>query len=264
MVYGLSFEEINKKNQPVQKKTSWGFEAEVSKKKSYYLEQFFVKKGGIQPLHSYQHRDGSLYVQEGKIVLRVGGKNGEKILVDMKEGDVLDIARGTAHGAFGAKDSFVYFFAGGSKQNGKAWLETEQDAAKNFSSEKKSARMAKPGKTTDFRDKYWGSIETIVSRNYCGKKIVMKKGMQNSLEFHCNKFETYFVHSGNVKVGVRIGRAENKSISLRKGETFDIIPGLMHMKIAEEDCIVMEISTRDDDSDSHLVEDGMKYVHKEI
>ncbi|VVC02135.1 Cupin [uncultured archaeon] len=91
----------------------------------------------------------------------------------------------------------------------------------------------------------------------------MRKGTQNSLEVHCSKHETYFVHSGKLKVGLRVGRAENRSVALEKGDVFHIPPGLMHMKIATDNCVVIEISTKDDDSDSHLVEDGQKYVHKE-
>lgn len=263
MGYGLTFEQVNNKTQPVQKKTRWGFEVEASKKSIYSLEQFFVKKNSAQPLHYYKNREGSLFVQEGEILLRVVEKNGGKKLVSMKAGAVFDIAKGVIHGAFGAENSFVYFFANGSDKDDKEWVESESEAIKSFLVEKNTSTYAEARKTTDFRDKYWGSIETIISKDYCGKKIFMKKGTQNSLEFHCKKFETYFIHSGSVKVGLRVGRAQNKSIILKKGETFDIIPGLMHMKIADQDCVVMEISTQDEDSDSYLVEDGMKYVHKE-
>ena len=37
----------------------------------------------------------------------------------------------------------------------------------------------------------------------------------------------------------------------------------MHMKIGIEDSTIIEISTEDSDSDSHILEDGKKYVHKE-
>ena len=35
------------------------------------------------------------------------------------------------------------------------------------------------------------------------------------------------------------------------------------MRIAEEDVVIIEVSTKDDDGDSHLVEDGQTYTHKE-
>lgn len=112
--------------------------------------------------------------------------------------------------------------------------------------------------------KYWGSIETLVNKDYCGKRIIMKKGAQSSLEVHCKKHETYFVYSGKVKIGVRVGRAENKSILLKQGDIFHIPPGLMHMRIAVEDCVIIEISTQDDNSDSHIIEDGKTYIHEEV
>ena len=46
---------------------------------------------------------------------------------------------------------------------------------------------------------------------------------------------------------MRIGRAENKSIILNKGMFF-ITSGLMHMRIAIEDTLIVEWSNKDDDS----------------
>jgi mannose-6-phosphate isomerase-like protein (cupin superfamily) len=200
----------------------------------------------------------------------------------LEAGSVFEITAGMPFSLAGIEESTLYFFsknygemdAPKTKRNAKnegvlQMRESGNPAAKpgaksmDVLSLKESSKF-KARKTTDFREKYWGSIETITSGEFCGKKIVMRKGTQNSLEFHCLKHETYYVHSGQVKIGLRVGRAENRSVVLRKGDVFHIPPGLMHMKIATENCVVMEISTKDDDSDSHLVEDGQKYVHKEI
>jgi len=35
------------------------------------------------------------------------------------------------------------------------------------------------------------------------------------------------------------------------------------MRIAEQDCVIIEVSTKDDDGDSHIVEDGRFYKHVE-
>ena len=35
------------------------------------------------------------------------------------------------------------------------------------------------------------------------------------------------------------------------------------MRIAEEDVVIIETSSKDDDGDSHLVEDGKTYTHIE-
>ena len=62
---------------------------------------------------------------------------------------------------------------------------------------------------------------------------------------------------------MRIGRAQNKSLILEKGDVFHIPPGLMHMRIALEDTVVIEWSNNDDDADSNIVEDGKTYEFKE-
>ena len=89
----------------------------------------------------------------------------------------------------------------------------------------------------------------------------MIKGSQSSLEYHVKKDENYYILSGKLQVGLRIGRAENKAIIVNEGEVFHIPPGLMHMRIALEDTQIIEWSNKDDDSDSHIVEDGKIYTH---
>ena len=91
----------------------------------------------------------------------------------------------------------------------------------------------------------------------------MSAGTQSSLEFHVKKKESYYIESGTLKVGLRIGRARNTSITLRQGDVFHINPGLMHMRIAKTDVVIIETSTKDDDGDSHIVEDGRSYKHEE-
>ena len=44
---------------------------------------------------------------------------------------------------------------------------------------------------------------------------------------------------------------------------FHIPPGLMHMRIAIEDTVVIEWSNKYDDTDSNIVEDGKTYVFTE-
>jgi mannose-6-phosphate isomerase-like protein (cupin superfamily) len=122
--------------------------------------------------------------------------------------------------------------------------------------------LGKP--TTDVREKYWGRIESIFSGEIAAKRIFVQKGGQGSLEFHVEKRETYYIHSGLVRVGLRIGRAENRSIVMRPGESYDMQPGVMHLRIGLEDSVIIEVSTRDSDSDSYLVEDGQTYRHIDI
>ena len=109
-------------------------------------------------------------------------------------------------------------------------------------------------------EKYWGYITTIFATDeFTLKEIFMKSNTQSSLEYHVNKEEFYYIQSGKLKVGMRIGRAKHKSVILKQGDVFHIPPGLMHMRIALEDTIIIEWSNKDDDSDSNIVEDGKIY-----
>jgi len=119
-------------------------------------------------------------------------------------------------------------------------------------------------KTEETRDKYWGYITTVfTSEDFALKEVFMKAGTQSSMEYHVRKDEYYYIQSGKLKVGMRIGRAQNKSLVLEKGDVFHIPPGLMHMRMALEDTVVIEWSNKDDDEDSNIVEDGMTYVFEE-
>ena len=112
--------------------------------------------------------------------------------------------------------------------------------------------------------KYWGYITTVfTSEDFALKEVFMKANTQSSMEYHIRKDEYYYIQSGKLKVGMRIGRAQNKSVILNKGDIFHIPPGLMHMRIALEDTIIIEWSNKDDDSDSNIVEDGMIYKFTE-
>ena len=44
------------------------------------------------------------------------------------------------------------------------------------------------------------------------------------MEYHVRKDEYYYIQSGKLKVGMRIGRAKNKSLILEKGDVFHIPP----------------------------------------
>ena len=113
-------------------------------------------------------------------------------------------------------------------------------------------------------EKYWGGMKTLFENDqYTVKRIFMKKNTQSSMEYHVKKKESYYIEKGKLKIGTRIGRAKNTSLILNQGDVFHIPVGFMHMRIALEDTVIIEFSTLDDDSDSHIVEDGKTYTHKE-
>ena len=113
-------------------------------------------------------------------------------------------------------------------------------------------------------DKYWGNMKTLFENDtHTVKRIFMRKNTQSSMEYHITKQEAYYIESGRLKVGTRIGRAKNTSIVLEQNDVFHIPVGFIHMRIALEDTVIIEFSTLDDDADSHLVEDGNTYKHIE-
>ena len=113
----------------------------------------------------------------------------------------------------------------------------------------------------DIKETYWGSIETARRWPVAIKRITMREGTQSSLEFHIKKAEIYWVLSGRLKVGMRVGRGENTSVELGPGECFHIQPGDMHMRQAITDCVIMEAC--DSENDVRFVADGKTYNHVE-
>jgi len=140
-------------------------------------------------------------------------------------------------------------------------------ATKNImDNETKYGRQELPPTSSPIKeiDKYWGDIKTLFENDqYTVKRIFMRKGTQSSMEYHIKKEESYYIESGKLKVGTRIGRGKNTSLILNKNDVLHIPPGFMHMRIALEDTVIIEFSTLDDDGDSHIVEDGTIYKHEE-
>ena len=130
----------------------------------------------------------------------------------------------------------------------------------------KYGRQELPPVTTVIKavEKYWGDVKNLFENDqYSVKRIFMRKGTQSSMEYHIKKKESYYIESGKLKVGTRIGRAKNTSLILNPGDVFHIPIGFMHMRIALEDTVIIEFSTLDDDGDSQIVEDGKTYIHTE-
>ena len=113
--------------------------------------------------------------------------------------------------------------------------------------------------------KYWGEITTLFSNNKGAAKIInMNKGTQSSMEFHIKKIESYYISKGLIKLGIRFGRAKQKLINLKKYDCFLMKPGTMHMRMANKESQIIELSNKDSDNDSIIVHDGLNFKFKEI
>ena len=113
--------------------------------------------------------------------------------------------------------------------------------------------------------KYWGNMATLFKNMKGSVKVInMLKDTQSSMEFHINKKESYFICSGKIKLGLRYSRAKQKSLIINKDNSFLMNPGTMHMRMSLKDTFILEMSTKDEDNDSIIVEDGLKYTFNEI
>lgn len=228
--FGINIDRLDKFiAAPREMKKSWGMSAIIADVPEYRLEKLEVRKGKKLRYVPRKEFDGVVFVEEGRIVagkLKVGAK------------ESFGVGAGNSAEIHADSPSILYIFSG--PKESRKW------------------KRPKSWKTTDFRDKYWGTIETIVSRNFAAKRIFVRKNKSASLEFHCRKLENYYIHSGKLLLRLRAGRGEDRFFELTEGRTALTPPGLMHQRGGIEDTVIIEISTQDEDSDSFLVEDGAK------
>ena len=113
------------------------------------------------------------------------------------------------------------------------------------------------------KKKYWGYICNLFNKNNsCAKEIFMKQNTQSSMEFHIKKQESYYIYEGELDIGLRYSRAKQKITKLKKNNIFTMMPGTMHMRMAKKNTIIIEMSNKDDDTDSIIVHDGKTYKFK--
>lgn len=217
---------------PVLEKTEWGVLSHTSPPKNEYaLKQVFLKKDRTCTIHTGAHQEATVFLEEGRIKKERGSSLAPHTLFSLSP-----FARANI---FAESDSYFYIF-----------YEPRGTATPLF---------YEIQSTHDKREKYWGSIETIINRNITGKRLFFEKGKNSSLHFHCSKNETYYIHSGKLLVRLRAGRGEDYFVTLDAGSTLFIPPGLMHQDGGLEDTVIIEISTHDEDRDSFIVEDGEKH-----
>lgn len=104
--------------------------------------------------------------------------------------------------------------------------------------------------------KAWGYEKWIVNKpEYCGKLLFIREGKKGSYHYHKLKDETFYVHSGVLKV--LYGFDDNfhgaKEVTLYHGDNWHVPPGMRHQLIATEDVFLYEFSTQHFDEDSYRV-----------
>lgn len=107
--------------------------------------------------------------------------------------------------------------------------------------------------------KVWGAEYWIVNRDYCGKKLALKKGYRCSMHYHKRKDETFYVIKG--KVLMELGM---KKWVLNVGDAVHIPTGAKHRFTGLEDSDIIEFSTHHEDEDSYRVSESEKINEKEF
>ncbi|MGE0191930.1 MAG: cupin domain-containing protein [Planctomycetota bacterium] len=96
--------------------------------------------------------------------------------------------------------------------------------------------------------KAWGEEHWIVNREYCGKKMILKRGYRCSLHFHKDKDEVFYVVSGRILLELGDGARV-----MGPGDHHHIPVGVEHRFWGIEDAEIMEFSTHHRDEDSYRV-----------
>ncbi len=227
--YGIDIEKLpNLIQKTLPQQTGHGSYYLVASSPEYELVRLDIAEGKSVSLPIPTQRQATGVVEEG--LLRWHGQ-----LVGRRE--TIPLEPSSEHVVFACEATTFYMFQGAATSN-------------------LSETHGGKGATFDFRDKYWGTIETVVNAEYTGKRLFFRKGQHSSLHFHCAKTETYYIQSGCLLVRLRAGRGEDRFFELHPGDTLLIPPGLMHQDGALEDTVIIEVSTHDEDSDSFIVIDG--------
>lgn len=245
--YGYNPDELDKNIYTphcIQKK--WGYFCQLAKH-NYVLQHIFIKQGHGCKQENVSSSEILLYVEQGQAVVKVYALNNNQPeeVVHLKPQETLLVPTQYGYQLGGTQDCHIYTFSG-------------QVSLDNLDKE------VKKSKTFDVRHKDWAErcIETIINKEYTGKRIYFTKGSSSSLHFHCEKKETYLIHSGKLFLRLKAGQGEDRFFILEPGDAIDLTPGLMHQAGALEDTVIIEISTHDKDSDSFIVEGELEEMPK--
>ena len=89
----------------------WGHEVWIHNDERYCGKILVVKKDKKCSLHYHQKKHETFYIQSGRIHMRVRYEDGREQSFEMKPGDVLELAPGTAHQFTGLEDSEIMEFS---------------------------------------------------------------------------------------------------------------------------------------------------------
>ncbi len=97
--------------------------------------------------------------------------------------------------------------------------------------------------------KAWGEEQWIVNKEYCGKKLILRKNHRCSLHKHAWKDEVFYVQSGKVKMEI-----DGKRYILNTGDFVHIQANKLHRFTGLADSEIIEFSTNHQEDDSYRTE----------
>ena len=97
--------------------------------------------------------------------------------------------------------------------------------------------------------KEWGYEDFIVNRpDYCGKRLILKKGFRSSLHYHKIKHETFYLQSGLVQL--ELG---GEKFILKPGDSVRVTRRCTHRFSGLKRSVLFEFSTHDEPSDTYRI-----------
>jgi quercetin dioxygenase-like cupin family protein len=111
----------------------------------------------------------------------------------------------------------------------------------------------------EIHPKVWGEEHWIVNKEYCGKKLILKKGYRCSIHWHEIKDEVFYVTKGKVFMEVNGGERV-----LVQGDKQYVAPGDKHRFSGLEDSELIEFSTTHREDDSYRDEPSGKIGDSEF
>lgn len=98
--------------------------------------------------------------------------------------------------------------------------------------------------TPEVHEREWGQ-EIFIARtpHYLGKLLVMKAGTAGGMQFHVEKYETFYLQSGQAEVEYDDGKGSIVTVQMAPGQSFQVPPGAVHRTTAITDCVFIETST---------------------
>lgn len=211
-------------------------------------------------------RSGSnIFITQGEKGITVFEKNGKITHFSAKKAIPIDIT--------GAGDTVCAICALGIASNfslsqiaelanvgGKIVVEKPGTAPLSLNELKEALMITQPNLLRKKVRKKWGYEDWIVNyegANFCGKRLVIKRGYQCSIHYHKEKCEVFYVNKGFVLM-----QAYDKEILMKAGDSLLIEPGTKHRFIGLTNAEIIEFSSYHKEEDSFRLEPSGKVDKK--